>query len=309
MSAALAWLRRRFDSGSLSIVGALVLLIVALYMPTIEVPRDTFDAVMIFDISQSMYAEDYELDGAPVSRLTYARHAARRALRALPCGSRVGWGAFTGYRTILLLAPVEVCSNYNDLLASLDRIDGRMRWSEASEISKGVYWSVRAAEETKAAPSVIFLTDGQEAPPIDPDNPTPLLAELKDSTIRGWLIGTGGYAPTPIPKFDEDGRRQGYWRSYEVIQAANPDNGAPAGILGEHLSNLRETYLQSLAKRVGFDYARLADENSLNAVITSPRLARRREVATDLSWLPATLALLLLAARFRPYDRRRSQIS
>lgn len=82
---------------------------------------------MVFDISQSMNVQDYELDGAPISRLSIAHEAVRRTLRDLPCGSRVGWAAFTGYRTILLLAPVEVCDYYNDLLASLDQIDGRMR--------------------------------------------------------------------------------------------------------------------------------------------------------------------------------------
>jgi len=299
-----AWPRNPFDRGSYAIGIALALLIFALFMPTVNVPRNTFDHIVVFDISQSMNVEDYEMNGSPVSRLSYARNAARRALRTLPCGSRVGWAAFTGYRTMLLLAPVEVCANYNDLLSSLDRIDGRMRWSEASEVSKGVYWSVRAAQETQATPNVIFLTDGQEAPPLDLDYPSPLLAELKGSLIRGYLIGTGGYAASPIPKFDSEGRRQGYWRSYEVIQAPSTDAGSGARVVAEHLSGLREAYLQALAKRVGFEYLRLADEGSLSAAMKDPRLARRRPVPADLYWLPAALALLLLATRFWPNARR-----
>jgi mxaL protein len=300
---ALKGLLNRFDRGATTIALAMLLLIFALFMPTIELPRKTYDYIVVFDISQSMYVEDYEIDGSPVSRLIYARNAARRALRTLPCGSRVGWGAFTGYRTMLLLAPVEVCANYSDLLASLEKIDGRMRWSEASEISKGVYWAVRAAQETQPAPHVIFLTDGQEAPPIDPGYPSPLLAELKGSPIRGWLIGTGGYAANPIPKFDADGKRQGYWRSYEVIQAASTEDGSGDKLMREHLSGLRETYLQALAKRVGFGYARLVDEASLSATMNDPKLARSRAVATDVYGLPVGLALLLLALRFWPYSR------
>ena len=84
-----------------------------------------------------MNVEDYELDGTPVSRLAYARQAAPRALRDLPCGSRIGLGAFAEYRTLLLLAPVEVCGNYNDLLVSLDYIDGRMRWRECQRGHQG----------------------------------------------------------------------------------------------------------------------------------------------------------------------------
>ncbi len=287
-----------FRKGSGALLLAFALLILALIVPTVKWPRATFDYVIVFDISQSMNVEDYEIAGSPVSRLRYARDAARVALRNLPCGSRVGWGAFTGYRTMLLLAPVEVCANYNDLLASLDKIDGGMRWSEASEISKGLYWSVRAAEETESTPNIVFLTDGQEAPPIDPGMALPMLGDLKGSAVRGWIIGTGGYAPSPIPKFDDEGRRKGYWRSYEVVQAATP--GDESKVLGEHLSGLREPHLQTLAKLTGFEYARLNDANTLRAVLRDERFARKRPVETDIKWLPLGLALLMLAGRFCP---------
>src|SRR6185436_632041 len=99
----------------------------------------------------------YELGAAPASRLAYARQAVRRALRDLPCGSRIGLGAFAEYRTLLLLAPIEVCGSYNDLLASLDYLDGRMRWANSSEIAKGVFWAVRGAKPIGEGTQVIFL--------------------------------------------------------------------------------------------------------------------------------------------------------
>jgi mxaL protein len=269
---------------------ALALLLLAFLMPPIQLSREAYHYIVIFDISQSMYVEDYEMNGSPVSRLAIARESARRALRGLPCGSRVGWGAFTGYRTLLLLAPVEVCENYNDLLTSLDKIDGRMRWSEASEIGKGIYWSIRAAQETVDTPNVIFITDGQEAPPIDPEASTQL-SQLEQISIRGWLVGTGGFALSPIPKFDADGKRQGYWRSHEVIQT-----GSETQTSAEHLSSLREPYLQALAKSIRFEYSRLSDESTLRTVMRDKRFARKREVATDLYRLPVGLALLVLLA-------------
>ena len=110
---------------------AFLLLLAAILLPPFNAPRTTYDYLVVFDITQSMNVEDYELDGAPVSRLTYMRAAVRRTLHELPCGSRVGWGVFAEYRTLVLLAPIEVCGNYNDLLASLERIDGRMRWGTA----------------------------------------------------------------------------------------------------------------------------------------------------------------------------------
>jgi len=291
--------RVAFEHGSRLVTLALVLLIVALVLPPVKLPRDTYDYVVVFDITQSMNVEDYELDGAPVNRLAYAHAAARHALRELPCGSRIGWGAFTGYRTVLLLAPVEVCANYSDLLASLDEIDGRMRWSNASEIMKGVYWAVLTAQETTGKPDLVFLSDGQEAPPLDPVFAPHMLDELKGSPIHGWLIGTGSPVPSPIPRIDEDGRRQGYWQADEVVQTPQWLR-KPSATSGEHLSGLREAHLRALAGQVRFDYARLGDLGSLSTAMRDHRFARRRATPTDLSWLPAALAMVLLAVRFRP---------
>ena len=232
--------------------------------------------------------------------------AARRvqALRKLPCGSRVGWGAFTASRTLLLLAPVEVCDNYNDLLASLAQIDGRMRWAEASEISKGLYWAVDAARSTPSKPNIMFISDGQEAPPLESLDLPSALDKLKDHPIRGWVMGAGGDDPSPIPKIDPDGNHHGFWRPDEVIQSEAAVDGATPGL--EHFSALREQHLTRLAEVVKLDYARLTDQKSLVDAMTDRRFARHRQVPTDLSWLAATLALLLLIVRFRPARLRGS---
>lgn len=290
--------RVRGGRNSLLLALAAALLLSALLTPRVRLPREAYNYVVVFDISQSMNVEDYELDGAPVSRLTYARDAVRRALPALPCGSRVGWAAFTGYRTLLLLAPVEVCEHYNDLLASVDQIGWRMRWSEASEITKGVYWSWQMAQALETKPDVVFLTDGHEAPPLDPVYAPRLFEDLQEARIRGVLIGVGGDSPSPIPRIDEEGRRQGYWRAHEVVQ--RPPTGEPASSSGEHLSYLRESHLRTLAHEIGFEYARLSDPRSLATVMTDQRFVRRRSTWTDVSWAPVALALIILAFHFRP---------
>ncbi|MEP6503227.1 MAG: VWA domain-containing protein [Betaproteobacteria bacterium] len=278
-----------------------LLLLLACAMPPVALPRDTFDAVVIFDITQSMDVEDVAIDGAAASRLALAREAARRTLRALPCGSRVGWGAFTEYRTLMLLAPIEVCANYGDLLATLDGIDGRIRWGNASEISKGVFWAMRAAKELESKPAVIFITDGQESPPLGASN-FPLFDDLAPGQIGGWLVGVGGNVPRPIPRTDGQGNRIGYWRAQDVIQR---DIAAGAPGSREQLSELNETHLRALSAQVGFGYAALAGPGRLADLVRDPRLARRTKVATDLSWLPAGLALLLLAGYFMPTTRPR----
>jgi mxaL protein len=274
---------------------ALILLLAAVFMPRIETPRTTYDYIVVFDITQSMNVADYDLDGSPVSRLTFAREAVRRNLRELPCGSRVGWGVFAEYRTLLLLAPIEVCENYNDLLASLDRIDGRMRWGNASEISKGVFWAMRGARDVGGHPGVLFLTDGQEAPPVEGEG-LALFDDVKRGDIHGWLIGVGGYTPRPIPRTDADERPTGYWRADEVMQRHGP-SGAPLDS-HEHLSEVREPYLRKLAQQVGFDYLHLEGVASIQKAMVDPSLAQRRRAPADFGWVAGLLALLTLLFGF-----------
>jgi mxaL protein len=274
---------------------AFVLLLAAVFIPRINTPRTAYDYIVVFDITQSMNVADYEIDGAPVSRLTFARAAVRRTLRELPCGSRVGWGVFSEYRTLLLLAPIEVCDNYNDLLASLDRIDGRMRWGNASEISKGLFWALRGARDVGGRPGVLFLTDGQEAPPVEGEG-LPLFDDVKRGDIGGWLIGVGGYTPRPIPRTDADDRPIGFWHADEVVQRHAPSGEALD--THEDLSEVREPYLRKLAQQVGFDYLHLEDVASIRKAMLAPRFTHRRRAPTDLAWIPGVLALLTLVFGF-----------
>lgn len=195
-------LRSPFEPGSRAITAALVLLLLAAFLPQVNLPRKAYSYIVVFDITQSMNVEDYDLDGMPVSRLAFAKEAVRRSLRRLPCGSRIGWGAFAEYRTILLLAPVEVCANYNDLLASLDRIDGRMRWANASEIRKGVYWAMRAAKETGGHSGLSHADAGQReqtGPGTDPSETDQAGASQADQGAPGQDVavhaGQDGLGP------------------------------------------------------------------------------------------------------------------
>lgn len=277
-----------------ALVAATLLLVLSLVLPAVTWPLERSETIVVFDITQSMDVEDMQLEGAPASRLAFAREAARQALRALPCGSRVGWAAFTEYRSLLLLAPIEVCENYNDLLATLAEIDGRIRWGNASEVAKGVFWALRAAKELGTRPAVVFLTDGQEAPPL---GALPRFDDVQPGQVRGWLLGIGGKVPQPIPRTDARGERVGYWRTGDVMQRAGGD-GQPRS--HEHLSELREPHLRMLAGRTGLEYAALRDPAGLAALLRDARLARPVRVPVDLYGVPAALALLLLALHFRP---------
>ncbi|WP_280151606.1 MxaL protein [Piscinibacter sp. XHJ-5] len=276
----------------LAIAGALLLLAAAVWMPPVTLQRPVFSYMVTFDITQSMDVEDVEHAGAPVSRLALARLAMRDALRRLPCGSRIGWSIFADYRALPLMMPVEVCGHYEELLASLDAIDGRMRWANASNVGKGVTWTVRSAKLIGSGVSVVFITDGHESPPLRGDAAPPM-AGITPGDVGGWLIGVGGALPAPIPKTDRDGNRAGFWQAGDVVQRDDMPSH-------EHLSELREAHLQSLARVMGLGYRRLVEADALAKALLDARLARSAPVQTDVSQVPALLALLLLAWRFRP---------
>ena len=104
----------------LSLVLAAFAFGLAAWNPTVTLPVSRFHGVVILDVTQSMHAEDYLVEGLPASRLAVAKDALREMLGKLPCGSRIGWGIFTEYRSLVLIAPLEVCANFRELLSTLE---------------------------------------------------------------------------------------------------------------------------------------------------------------------------------------------
>jgi len=242
-----------------------------------------------FDLSQSMGVEDMIVGGVPSSRLEFARAAAASLLAELPCGSHIGWSAFTERRTLTLVTPLEVCAHYDALLSALELVDGRMRWGEASGVGKGLFQSLRAASELGDGTAVVFLTDGEETPPLGAGR-SGLPKGADELGVDGLLAGVGGYRPAPIPRVDAEGRRVGWWRQSDITQGAS----------GELLSRLDEPHLLELARLAGLGYARVAEPGGLFAALDGSGLARTDRVPSDFRWLPAALALLALGWRFRP---------
>jgi mxaL protein len=308
------------------LAGAACLLAACLLKPSWPVERARFDHVVVLDITQSMDVQDESLDGKPVSRLLYAKHALRQALLQLPCGSKVGWGVFTEYRSFLLFEPVEVCANLSELRSTLAHVDGRMAWSGNSEIAKGLHSAIEVARKLPGSPSLVFVTDGQEAPPLSPQHRPSF--DDKPGAVAGLIVGVGDVRPSPIPKSDPSGRPLGFWHADEVAQAdlygsgrgasvsgermAEDAAGAAAPALGatpgsEHLSALREPYLRLLGRERGLAFVRLQTPEALADALTAPALAKPTQVRADGRIVFAWLALALLLARYAgPLTRRRS---
>ncbi|HKW82809.1 MAG TPA: VWA domain-containing protein, partial [Burkholderiaceae bacterium] len=312
--AAASW---RMQADRWLLLGAACALAACLVNPGWPVERARFDHVIVLDITQSMNVQDETLDGKPVSRLVFAKQALREALLRLPCGSKVGWGVFTEYRSFLLFEPVEVCANLSELRSTLADIDGRMAWSGNSEIAKGLHSATDLAKQLPGSPSLVFVTDGQEAPPLSPQHRPSF--DDKPGDVAGVIVGVGGLRPSPIPKSDPAGRPLGFWQADEVAQsdlygsgrgasvsgermtedgaaAASPALGATPG--SEHLSALREPYLRLLGREQGLAFVRLESPAALAATLTAPALAKPTQVLADGRIGFAWLALALLLARY-----------
>jgi len=277
---------------------AVLLLAAAVWLPPVDVPRDTWRYMITIDVTQSMDVEDTGDPKAPASRLAAARAAVREALRRMPCGSEVGLAVFADYRALPLLLPVEVCANYDALLAAVDGIDSRMAWLNASNITKGLYWILRMAHTLGHDTRIVFITDGHESPPLRPSEHS--ILNVTPGEVEGWLAGVGGDIPVPIPRSDTEGNRTGYWKADDVVQLDAMQPNVPRGQSHEELSSLHEAHLESLAKQTGLGYRRLSRPEVLADAMLASRLAHRQAVRTDVRWVPALLALVLLAGVFLP---------
>jgi mxaL protein len=323
-----------------ALAGVALLAAAAAWDPQRDGLASRHEWVAVVDITQSMDVEDVQLrraDGLPAeaaSRLAQVRTLLQHTVRRLPCGERLGIGIFSEYRSLLLMAPVEVCAQRAELVTLIGRLDGRMAWSGNSEVAKGLYGAIGIAQELPDRPSLLFFSDGHEAPPVNPRHRPAFGGER--GAVKGVLIGVGGPTAVPIPRTDPFGRVFGFWGADDVLQTdprslgrggsvagetmVEPDAGsaAPAVMAGatpgrEHLSALREGYLQLLASETGLGYRRLDDAAGLARLMLDPALARAAPARLSLApWLAAAalagLVLLYLRAdlvRLRRRWRRR----
>ena len=302
---------------------AAILLLLAAIRPEVPLLRPVHSFLFVVDISMSMHTRDMHIDGEPASRAEAIRRTLTDTLRDLPCGTRAGLGIFAGYQTMVLYSPVEVCSHYNELASSVGKISPQSIWASDSEIAKGIYNAIGFLEESDRETQLVFVTDGHEAPPISARYRPQFRGTV--GAVKGWLVGVGENAPSPIPKIDDRGRQVGVWRESEVAQADPYTAGRSttggsekmADIGGgkisadvaarlqsapgrEHLSQLRETYLKLLAEELEFDYARLGNGSVLAAKLIGGKASAWRWVPTQLSQgLGALAVLCLLMAYWR----------
>ena len=170
---------------------AAVLLVLALVKPEIELERDVHNYFLLADVSQSMNAEDVELDGNKVSRIVYMRHLMKKVVETSPCGTYISLGVFAAESSALLLMPLEVCANYDVLVDSIDQLEWRMSWRGNSRLSFGVRSAVKTLDQQGAPAKLFFFTDGDEAPKVNAINKLDLSRLQIGKNLL--FVGIGGH--------------------------------------------------------------------------------------------------------------------
>jgi len=310
------------DNRGYLLLATILLLSICLASPHAHMPRRVFDWFIVLDITQSMNVRDYTSESATgkrsISRLEEAKLAIRQSLRQLPCGSRVALGLFTERDALNIMRPLEVCAHFSALDQTVARMDWRMAWAADSFIGHGVYSAVEQAPKLGKDLRLAFITDGNQAPPVNPRY-MPVFPG-KPGAVKGYLLGMGKTALSPIPKLDEQDNVSGYWDQEEVMrygtfgmaevlsvlameghQDRNAGHSASQSVLSNaHMSGLDETNLQRLSKTTGLEYHRIEHTQQLVQTLTASKMAIWRTADTDLRPWFAIPALLLLVAFFIP---------
>lgn len=298
--------QKRITLTAIIMTVALILVMAALWMPHIKRDVKIMDALFVIDITDSMNVEDATLNGDKVSRLTWAKEFTRRAFLDMPCGAHAGLAIFSEARSLILMNPVEVCASYHDLTQMLNKFDPHMAWARSSEVSKAVYTAIRQAKEIEPEPTIVFVTDGHESPPIN-ESLFPRF-DGKPGEIHGVIVGVGGEDLLPIPKTNEEGEIEGFWDVNDVMHQdvyaslrADTNMNVPQART-EHLSSQKKSHLRTLADRVGFEFVSSPTKPSkLVDVISKVSETRPQTIDYDLYAWFAGIALALILLVYLPY--------
>ena len=289
-------------------LAALTLLSLSLLHPAIPSQRALHNYLLVADVTQSMNAEDMQLDGKPTSRMACTRHLMHDAVAALPCGAHVSLGVFSNVNIALLFMPIEVCANYDVIQDSIDHLEWRMAWHGNSRLRFGMQSASAILQSLPEAAQLVFFTDGDEAPKLNAINKTDLSSWQGGS---GWLlVGMGNDEPMPVPKFDGDDRIMGYWSMNAMKvepsavlaeeSAGTRDDSIATDDSDRYLSRLDEPYLKQLAAEIDAGYLRAGDSAKLIEAMRRQPPAARAPVKVGIDRLLIALAALLLLAAYWP---------
>lgn len=258
-------------------LGVLALLILALAGPQLgssmtEIEASGIDVLLAVDVSGSMEAMDFTLDGKPANRLAVVKKVVDEFIGQRP-NDRIGLLAFGGRP--YLVSPLTL--DHEWLRKRLDTLEIGMV-EDGTAIGSAIGSGTNRLRDQKAKSRIlILLTDGMNNAGSIP----PLLAAEAAETlnIKVYTIGAGTRGEAPLPVTDNFGRRR-------LIRAK---------------VDIDEETLKGVAEKTGAVYFRATDTQSLakiyediNKMETTTRTIKKFQLRQELFPLAVIAALLLL---------------
>ena len=273
---------------------ALVLAVVAMARPrygrgTKVVPAANVTAVVILDVSKSMYAEDI-----PPSRIARARNDVTRMILAVP---QIRWGAVAFAGEAVAFSPSTEGGEAAQFLRAHEPYDmpGGTAIARALELARrqmiGQGMEGLPPEQRKGGPRsrnvIVLVTDGED---LEGDPAQAARTAARDG-IEIDVVALGSRAPQPIPDIDADsGVKTGYVRDEQGILVTTSMSAEGEAQLRGIATETRGVFTHALDGTTGI----VEIERHLKSYIANEGTERVETLYADVYTYPLGLALLLL---------------
>lgn len=221
---------------------ALTLLIIGLARPQVGlkqtlIRREGIDIILTLDVSPSMLAEDYKLNGKTNNRLEVVKQVAREFIQKR-FNDRIGIVVFAGRPYIL--SPLTWDHDWS--ISRLDEVQVDMV-EEGTAIGSALATAINRLRESQAKSKVvILLTDGvNNAGQIAPETAAEAAKRL---SIAVYTIGAGSKGLVPCPVVDQSGNK-----TYQNVQI-----------------DIDRNLLTKIAETTGGRFFEATDSQSLSAI-------------------------------------------
>ena len=302
------WIRNNYETALY--VGAIALLTLALVKPEIQLKQEVHNYLLVADVSQSMNAEDEKLNNQVASRLAYTRHLMKKIVETSSCGTYFSVGVFASDNVALLITPLEVCANYDEITDTISHLEWRMAWKGNSRLSFGVKAAENIFDSLNVPAQMLFFTDGDEAPRVNVTIKQDLSGIQMGKNFM--FVGIGGTTKVPVPRFNAANKRVGYWPindnnnagavgvTYADTSQDEPDPPIASAEYDRFLSQMEEDYLKSLAGDIKASYIKGKDTPEFYSFVQAQKPAASFVTAYSIRWVYLTCALILVLLTFSP---------
>lgn len=287
---------------------ALIGLAIAMVNPKIPLSLNVNNYMFVIDITQSMNVKDMHMNKRPISRLNYALQLISMSLKELPCGTKVSIALFANAEVVPLYVPIEICENFGVIQDTLKHLEWRMAWRGSSHLRLGLIDAGSVSLTLPEPTKIIFLTDGDEAAPLN------AITKIDLQPMQGsssWLLaGIGSQEPSPIPKFNSKDEVIGYWSQYatkiEASQIVNEDSVGKRddSIASDpheyYLSALREDYLKEVVSDINANYVRADLQAKFLTAINKLPSAGNSPAHVETGWIFALISAFFVIADYLP---------